>query len=124
MAISKAKQKKAKINKELFLTGKPFLLPRRLDIHRHPFQVHLNKDSDKELDAANTFITAATFGSDHFSGNATGRLWLYLNKRWLNQTMKSQVAFHELDFDITVDNYYAYKEIDGEQVKCQYGSGI
>jgi hypothetical protein len=126
MAISKAKQKKAKINKALFLQGKPFLYPRRLDIHRHAVHCHLSEGEESPRDIKSCFITNVGWGSgENCSGNATGRLWLYLSTRWLNLSMKSQVAFHELDFDITVDRMgYAYKEIDGEKVKCDYSSGL
>ena len=122
MAISKANQKKAKTNKQLFLTGKPFLIPSNLDIHRHPFQVHLGKDEVIDPDPKHTFVTQLGWGSEHFRGNATGRLWVYFTKDFFGKKLSIRVAFHQLDFDITIDGGDAYKEINGEKVKQEYRS--
>jgi hypothetical protein len=129
MALSKINQKKANkaksiSNKLLLLQGKPFLYPRYLDIHRQPVMCHLREDETIQPDPKSCFITSPGYGStDNCSANATGHVWLILIKRWLTKEIKIRVPFHELDFDITVDKFgYAYKEIDGEKVKCEYKS--
>jgi hypothetical protein len=129
MPFSKAKQKiqnkaKAKANKELFLQGLPFLFPRYLDIHRNAVKCHLREGQTSPEEIDSCFITNVGWASsENCNGNAKGNVWLILSTRWLNKKMTSRVPFHELDFDITVDDMgYAYKEIDGEKVKCEFRS--
>lgn len=129
MPLSKAKQKiqnkaKAKANKELFLQGNAFLYPRYLDIHRHPVKCYLREGETSPKDIDDCYITNVGWGSSESCiGNAKGNVWLVLTKTWLGKKMHIRVPFHELDFDITTDDMgYAYKEIDGEKVKCEFRS--
>lgn len=126
MTLSKKNQKLSKANKELFLQGKPFLYPRRLDIHRHAVHCHIRENETEPNDIESTFITNVGWGSaENCTGNAKGRIWLHLSHRFLTSTIKFRVGFHELDFDITVDSFgYAFKEIDGETVKIDYDSNL
>ena len=118
--LSNKKIKLGKLNKGLFLQGKPFTLPRRLDIHRGAYYLYQNEDSTRK----ETLIFKSGFSSGTLgSYTSAGRTWLCFQQTWLNQTNKSQVAFHELDFDIEVDQWgKVTKEIDGETITVEYDS--
>lgn len=122
--LSKSKLQKAATNRKLFLSGKPFLLPRRLDIHRKAYALHISSEENKrKYDTKDTMIFEEGFMGGRSIGNYTkaGRIWLDLEERWLNKTMKTSVGFHELDFDIEVDNMgRVSKEINGEIVEVKY----
>ena len=125
--LSQRNLKKAKVNKEHYLQGKPFILPRRLDIHRTAYNLSVTPiEERKSWWDGDTYIHNAGFGGESLGTSiSVGRIWLIVEKRWLNQKLKTQVGFHELDFDIQVDTWgRVTKEINGETVKVDYSSGL